>query len=75
MFRQGSSNARPDRADIRYSQSDQYAIVECGFDLLIFPAMSRDAWDENLRRQLDHRHRLCNFVEIMPRLEEDRRWT
>jgi len=37
--------------------------------------MSRDAWDENLRRQLDHRHRLCNFVEIMPRLEEDRRWT
>ena len=30
----------------------------------------RDAWDEILSLQLDSRHRPCNFVEIMPRLEE-----
>lgn len=30
----------------------------------------RDAWDEILAPQLDYRHRPCNFVEIMPRLDE-----
>ena len=30
----------------------------------------RDAWDEILGKQLDYRHRPCNFVEIMPRLDE-----
>lgn len=30
----------------------------------------KDAWDEILRLQLDYRHRPCNFVEIMPRLDE-----
>ena len=30
----------------------------------------RDAWDEILKWQLDNRHKPCNFVEIMPRLEE-----
>ena len=30
----------------------------------------RDAWDEILRWQLDYRHRPCNFVEILPRLDE-----
>ena len=30
----------------------------------------KDAWDEILARQLDYRHRPCNFVEIMPRLDE-----
>lgn len=30
----------------------------------------KDAWDEILRWQLDYRHRPCNFVEIMPRLDE-----
>lgn len=34
------------------------------------PGACRDAWDEILARQLDSRHRPCNFVEIMPRLEE-----
>jgi molybdenum cofactor biosynthesis protein B len=34
------------------------------------PSACRDAWDEILAFQLDHRHRPCNFVEIMPRLEE-----
>ena len=30
----------------------------------------KDAWDEILRFQLDYRHRPCNFVEILPRLDE-----
>jgi molybdenum cofactor biosynthesis protein B len=34
------------------------------------PGGCRDAWDEILKWQLDFRHRPCNFVEIMPRLEE-----
>jgi len=37
------------------------------------PGACRDAWDEILKWQLDYRHRPCNFVEIMPRLEEHRR--
>ena len=34
------------------------------------PGACRDAWDEILVKQLDYRHRPCNFVEIMPRLDE-----
>ena len=34
------------------------------------PSACRDAWDEILCRQLDYRHRPCNFVEILPRLDE-----
>ncbi|MBI1220509.1 MAG: molybdenum cofactor biosynthesis protein B [Rhodobacteraceae bacterium] len=34
------------------------------------PGACRDAWDEILRWQLDYRHSPCNFVEIMPRLDE-----
>ncbi len=34
------------------------------------PGACRDGWDEILVHQLDYRHRPCNFVEIMPRLEE-----
>ena len=30
----------------------------------------KDAWDEILAFQFDSRHRPCNFVEIMPRLDE-----
>ncbi len=37
------------------------------------PGACRDGWDEILAAQLDYRHRPCNFVEIMPRLEEHRR--
>jgi molybdenum cofactor biosynthesis protein B len=33
----------------------------------------KDAWNGILVWQLDNRHRPCNFVEIMPRLEEHRR--
>jgi molybdenum cofactor biosynthesis protein B len=37
------------------------------------PGACRDAWDEILEKQLDFRHRPCNFVEIMPRLDEHSR--
>lgn len=37
------------------------------------PGACRDAWDEILAAQLDYRHRPCNFVEILPRLEEHKR--
>ena len=30
----------------------------------------KDGWDEILQYQLDNRHKPCNFVEIMPRLNE-----
>ncbi len=34
------------------------------------PGACRDAWDEILAPQFDYRHLPCNFVEIMPRLDE-----
>lgn len=34
------------------------------------PGACKDAWDGILERQLDYRHMPCNFVEIMPRLDE-----
>ena len=34
------------------------------------PSACRDAWDEILVHQLDYRHKPCNFVEILPRLDE-----
>ncbi|AEI94743.1 MULTISPECIES: molybdenum cofactor biosynthesis protein B [Roseobacter] len=37
------------------------------------PGACKDAWDEILARQLDYRHRPCNFVEILPRLDEHQR--
>ena len=36
------------------------------------PGACKDAWEVILRHQLDNRHRPCNLVEIMPRLEEHR---
>ncbi|MCV2892917.1 molybdenum cofactor biosynthesis protein B [Lentibacter sp. XHP0401] len=37
------------------------------------PGACKDGWDEILKWQLDYRHMPCNFVEIMPRLEEHKR--
>jgi len=37
------------------------------------PGACRDAWDEILVHQLDYRFRPCNFVELMPRLDETMR--
>ena len=34
------------------------------------PGACRDGWDEILVKQLDYRHKPCNFIEIMPRLDE-----
>ncbi len=37
------------------------------------PGACKDAWDGILAKQLDFRHRPCNFVEIFPRLDEHQR--
>ena len=34
------------------------------------PGACKDAWDGILQSQFDYRHMPCNFVEIMPRLDE-----
>jgi len=34
------------------------------------PGACKDAWDGILGAQLDYRHKPCNFVEILPRLDE-----
>ena len=34
------------------------------------PGACKDAWEGIIGPQLDYRHRPCNFVEIMPRLDE-----
>ena len=36
------------------------------------PGACKDGWSGILKWQFDNRHRPCNFVEIMPRLEEHR---
>jgi len=30
----------------------------------------KDGWDKVIKAQLDSRHRPCNMVELMPRLDE-----
>jgi len=37
------------------------------------PGACKDAWDGILVQQLNYQHMPCNFVEIMPRLEEHKR--
>ncbi len=37
------------------------------------PGACKDGWDAILEPQLDYRHMPCNFVEIMPRLDEHKR--
>lgn len=54
-------------------QSRACAGVAAGTFLFALPGSTgavKDAWDGILRWQLDSRHRPCNFVEIMPRLQE-----
>ncbi len=54
-------------------QSRATAGVAGGTYLFALPGSSgacRDGWDEILVLQLDNRLRPCNFVEIMPRLQE-----
>ncbi len=37
------------------------------------PGACKDGWDEILQHQLDYRHMPCNFIEMMPRLEEHKK--
>ena len=54
-------------------QSRATAGVAGGTYLFALPGSTgacKDAWDEILVHQFDYRHNPCNFVEIMPRLDE-----
>lgn len=54
-------------------QSRADAGVADGTYLFVVPGSTgacRDAWDEILVHQLDNRFMPCNFVELMPRLQE-----
>ena len=37
------------------------------------PGACTDAWNGILKPQLDNRHRPCSFIEIMPRLNEQKK--
>ena len=37
------------------------------------PGACKDGWDDILKYQLDYTHKPCNFVEIMPRLDENKK--
>jgi molybdenum cofactor biosynthesis protein B len=54
-------------------QSRACAGLSAGTFLFALPGSTgavKDGWDGILKWQLDVRHRPCNFVEIMPRLQE-----
>ncbi|WP_294392667.1 molybdenum cofactor biosynthesis protein B [uncultured Sphingomonas sp.] len=54
-------------------QSRATAAVARGTYLFALPGSTgavKDGWDGILSTQLDSRHRPCNFVELMPRLQE-----
>lgn len=54
-------------------QSRAIGGVAGGTYLFALPGSSgavKDGWDDILRFQLDARHRPCNLVELMPRLQE-----
>lgn len=54
-------------------QSRACAGVADGTYLFALPGSTgacKDGWDEILKDQLDIRHKPCNFVELMPRLNE-----
>ena len=54
-------------------QSRACAVVARGTYIFALPGSNgavKDGWDGILQYQLDSRHRPCNFVELMPRLQE-----
>ncbi|MGB7405443.1 MAG: molybdenum cofactor biosynthesis protein B [Pacificimonas sp.] len=54
-------------------QSRATAGVARGTYLFALPGSTgavKDGWDGILKDQLDNRHKPCNFVELMPRLQE-----
>src|SRR3954452_24691488 len=62
-----------DKIGVSTIQSRATAGVAGGTYIFVLPGSPgacRDAWDGILAAQLDYRHRPCNFVEIIPRLDE-----
>jgi molybdenum cofactor biosynthesis protein B len=62
-----------DKIGVSTIQSRATAGVAGGTYIFVLPGSPgacRDAWNGILAAQLDYRHRPCNFVEIMPRLDE-----
>ena len=54
-------------------QSRACAVLAQGTYIFALPGSNgavKDGWDQILSLQLDSRHRPCNFVELMPRLQE-----
>ena len=54
-------------------QSRACAVLARGTYIFALPGSNgavKDGWDQILVHQLDSRHRPCNFVELMPRLQE-----
>ena len=54
-------------------QSRAMAVLARGTYVFALPGSNgavKDGWDGILSTQLDSRHRPCNFVELMPRLQE-----
>ena len=61
------------KIDTSTIQSRACACVARGTYLFALPGSTgavKDGWDGILRDQLDSRHMPCNFVELMPRLQE-----
>lgn len=55
-------------------QSRAVAVLSRGTYIFALPGSNgavRDGWDGILAEQLDSRNRPCNFVELMPRLQEN----
>ncbi|MDE1466561.1 molybdenum cofactor biosynthesis protein B [Aurantiacibacter sp. D1-12] len=54
-------------------QSRACAVLAGGTYIFALPGSNgavKDGWDKILSHQLDSRHRPCNFIELMPRLNE-----
>jgi molybdopterin adenylyltransferase len=54
-------------------QSRACAVLARGTYIFALPGSNgavKDGWDQILVHQLDSRHKPCNFVELMPRLQE-----
>jgi len=64
------SHAKIGTSTIQSRATAGVAVATFIFCLPGSPGACRDAWDGILAAQLDYRTRPCNFVEIMPRLDE-----
>src|SRR3977135_3591408 len=64
------SHAKIGASTVQSRATAGVARATCIFFLPGSPGACRDGWDGILAAQLDYRTRPCNFVEIMPRLDE-----